>query len=170
MTTPSKLTNRANRSRPIPATRLVAACFTLALTGCAQTPTTEATPSAAQQPRTQPVTTARAADREPPRSQPTVEASTPLAYVEPQTPRAATAQAEWSPDWYRPGLSKSNGSPVACADATARDLLEARRSAIDAATAVFAQHDTRSPIVDRTVTRQLDDGSYRVWVRLAAEG
>lgn len=105
------------------------------------------------------------------RPAPVVEGSTPLAYVEAPTARPPSEPATaWAPDWFREGLSKPNGTLMACASAASMDLLDARRQAIDSATAIFREHDERAAAVERTVTRQLDDGRFHVWVRVAPEG
>lgn len=122
------------------------------------------------QPRSGAVATTRAPERTVTPTDPVVEASTPLAYIEPTTDRHEAAAPEWSPPWYREGLSKHNGQQVACAVASAEDLLTARRDAVAAATEVFRTHDDRAPTVSLTATRQLDDGRFRVWVRIAGEG
>ncbi|MEO1534829.1 MAG: hypothetical protein AAFS11_04600 [Planctomycetota bacterium] len=70
---------------------------------------------------------------------------------------------EWQPTWYTGSVTTDTGTRVGSAVATHRDLLEARRLAVSAA---FDMLDAGT--IDQTVTRQLDDGRFRVWVRIAA--
>ena len=69
----------------------------------------------------------------------------------------------WQPDWYTGSVIEKDGLRIGSAVATNRDLLEARRLAVTAAL------DLLEGVIDQTVTRQLDNGQYRVWVRVAAD-
>ncbi|MEM9166627.1 MAG: hypothetical protein AAGB48_06345 [Planctomycetota bacterium] len=142
--------------RPIGSTLFVMLALTLA--GCAAK---GGSPTPAQQ------KTAGPTDTPVPQAQPRVESSTPLVEPTPQVTPVEAPPGEWAPDWFRPGPSRFEGRASASAVATADNLLDARRDAVDRANDLLGSADSTS--VERTVTRQLDGGEFRVWVRIVAE-
>ncbi|MEL6497244.1 MAG: hypothetical protein AAF937_08280 [Planctomycetota bacterium] len=107
------------------------------------------------------------APRSTPRLDPQMRSEGATALADPSPPANAaippSTAEEWQPTWYTGSIVSEADTRVGSAVATHRDLLEARRLAVAAA---FDMLDTGA--IDQTVTRQLDDGRFRVWVRIAA--
>lgn len=107
------------------------------------------------------------AERSRPRLDPAMRSEGATALADPGPPINAaippTTPDEWQPVWYTGAVTTKDDTRMGSAVATHRDLLEARRLAVSAA---FDMLDNGA--IDQTVTRQLDDGRFRVWVRIAA--
>lgn len=153
---------------------LALAAAALLLAGCAAPPAGDQTPPQESQPAqanegagARPIV--RPAERSTPRLDPAMrsEGATALANPAPPVNNAIppTTPDEWQPDWFTGNVTTDNTTRIGSAVATHRDLLEARRLAVAAA---FDMLDTGT--IDQTVTRQLDNGQFRVWVRIAAGG
>ncbi len=155
-------------------TRVLLTLALAALAGCAARPAGDAEPSepaadtnarADQGAGARPVV--RPAERTTPRLDPAMQSQGSTALSRPTpAPNAAVAPVtpgEWQPDWHTGTVTVADNARVGSAVATHRDLLEARRQAVAAAFDLLDQGT-----IDQTVTRQLDDGRYRVWVRIAA--
>jgi hypothetical protein len=80
--------------------------------------------------------------------------------------RPSDEGSAWRPDWFAEGLRQDGTIKAACAVYDAIDLLEARHGAVRAAEAFLANPGE----IDRTATRLLPDGTYRVWVRMVQAG
>lgn len=146
----------------------------IALGGCAAQPGTDTAANQPTEPRQSQTPQGAGArpivkpvERSTPRLDPAMRSEGATALADPAPPVNAaippSTPDEWQPTWYTGSVTTDTGTRVGSAVATHRDLLEARRLAVSAA---FDMLDAGT--IDQTVTRQLDDGRFRVWVRIAA--
>ena len=161
-----------------PHTLLLIALATL--TGCAVQPSAEtgAESQAAQPSQGAPDQASRGAgarpivrpaERSTPRLDPGMTSQGATALAEPAPPVNAaippSTPDEWQPEWYTGSVARPDSGDasvrVGSTVATHRNLLEARRLAVAAAFGML-----EDGAIDQTVTRQLDDGRFRVWVRI----
>lgn len=77
----------------------------------------------------------------------------------------------WRPDWWLAKPEKADGMLSICAMASDKDLLVARRRAIEAATGSFVDEAGRAPTGAeiKADSLRLDDGVFRAFVRLTAK-